>query len=179
MGLFEGFPSFIEGRYSLETLIRWGGFQERMVVQGEIWRIPISIFIHSSWQHIGSNLLGLLFLTRRAEKLFGYRRTSIVILISEGIFFALVCLIREADIVHVGISVTIMALLGLMSSYPYYFYNVIKQPRISYHWVFLVFVIYIGLFGGGDRFGHSLGLTTGFIIGYCMLHNSQQQYLKR
>lgn len=172
MVAMEGFQYAFAEPFSKDIIIRWGGFYEPLVQDGQLWRFFSSIFVHVSIWHILMNLVGTLYLMPIAEKLFGWGRTLGCFLLAELIAVA-ATIIRFDDVVSAGISVWLTAAVGLMTAYQIYFYPVIRQQRIPY-WIVAMVLIVSMLFSGGDSLGHILGFGAGFGIGWLNLRYDRQ-----
>lgn len=97
----------------LGVLLRAGANVRGFIDHGEWWRLISCIFIHVGWIHLLVNAIGLWFLGRLCEDLFGPSRTLALFAIS-GIAGAVASYLASTGGVSAGASGAIFGLLGAM-----------------------------------------------------------------
>lgn len=142
-----------------------------MTLNGEIWRIFTSMFIHFSLLHLLVNMQSLFYLGSFVEKLYGSKHFIMLYLIS-GLFGSIFSLLINPTIVSAGAS---GAVFGVCGAFIVFLYkpdlkipkNVILKfaPSLA---LFVIFNIGYGLINSNsiDNGAHIGGLIGGMIIGY-------------
>jgi membrane associated rhomboid family serine protease len=95
----------------LGVLLRAGAMVRGRVDDGEWWRLVTCIFIHVGSVHLAVNAIGLFFLGRIVEEVFGTART-IVIFIGSGLAGAVASYLSAPVGVSAGASGAIFGILG-------------------------------------------------------------------
>ncbi|HVJ48622.1 rhomboid family intramembrane serine protease [Desulfitobacterium sp.] len=146
-------------------LVLFGAKVNDLILQGQLWRLFTSMFIHIGFFHLAFNLYALWVLGTFCEERFGHRRFLLLYLISGlgGSLFSFLF----TDALSAGASGAIFGLLGALIPYAW------KQPRL---WksglgknLIVIIVINLGL---GilqpqiDIYAHLGGLLFGLIIGF-------------
>ena len=115
-----GAVALVAGVYVLQTM--WGGgtFLPSMVrmgangelaLQGEPWRLLSSMLLHGGFAHLATNAFVLYMLGSLFERILGWRR-YLVLLVVSGLFGSLASVLRPDAMVSVGASGAIWGLLG-------------------------------------------------------------------
>jgi len=92
------------------ALLRCGGKSNELIAEGEVWRLLSSVFLHGSLLHLVVNCLGIYYLGKFAENLFGMRRVLLLYVLSGIGATAASVLFSEA--LSVGASGAVFGLLG-------------------------------------------------------------------
>lgn len=104
---------FLGASSDLGVLLRAGANVRGFIDHGEWWRLVSCIFIHVGWVHLLVNAIGLWFLGRLCEDLFGSARTLALFAIS-GVAGAVASYLASTGGVSAGASGAIFGLLGAM-----------------------------------------------------------------
>lgn len=174
------------GGISPQVLWRLGARQPFSILQGQLWRLVMPIFLHGSLLHIAMNSWVLMDVGPQVEEVYGSAR-YLFLYVTTGIASFVVstawALFRYADLighlgergaqsgffVGIGASGALMGLIGLMLA--------ITTRRGGAHMrmvrsQLLRWVAYILVFGfivpGIDNSAHLGGLAAGFLLGRLM-----------
>ncbi len=102
------------------TLVKLGAVSVPLVVQGEIWRLLASTFLHYGFLHLALNMVGLYLFGPFVERfLGGWRYLTVYLLAGSGAAGAVVLreMLRGSGALLVGASGGIMGLVGA-TAYP-------------------------------------------------------------
>lgn len=133
------------------------------VLQGELWRLVMSNFLHWSLWHIGMNMLALWQIGPMVEENFGSRRYLFLYLVT-GISGFIASTLWNPTGLSAGASASLFGLIGVLISY--------LGPRPGFarayrsqliRWA--VIILIMGLFLPFDNAGHIGGLVAGLILG--------------
>lgn len=70
--LYYGGPTYTP------VIVRMGALMRDRVLEGEVWRVVTSVFLHASWAHLGFNMLVLWGLGKSLEQILGTSRFVLV-----------------------------------------------------------------------------------------------------
>lgn len=149
-------------------LLRFGANFKPLVLQGEIWRLLSSIFLHGGFLHLLMNMMALFFAGLFLESLLGKWRLLLLYIVT-GIAASLASFIWYDATVSVGASGAIFGLYGyfiaaiIYQSFPYKMHSGFLYSLLAYVGINLV----MGLIGSGgiDNAAHIGGLVSGFCYG--------------
>ena len=149
-------------------LLQFGANFKPLVLQGEIWRLLSSIFLHGGFIHIVMNMMALFFAGLFLEPLLGKWRLLLLYIVT-GIAASLASFMWYDATVSVGASGAIFGLYGyfiaaiIYKSFPYKIHNGFLFSLLAYIGINLV----MGLIGSGgiDNAAHIGGLVSGFCYG--------------
>lgn len=156
--------SYIGGSF-LETdfysVIRVYGLYTSAVLNGEVWRLFTSLFVHANIAHIAGNMLFLFIYGLRAEEMFDLKEYMAIYFLSG---LAGNALSLFTDFFSVGASGAIFGVLGAVMIYQR---RSIGQSIISaLMYAFFLFVINIG--PNVNFLAHLGGLVAGLALGYVL-----------
>ena len=162
---------------SSEVAIIIGGYYKIFVVAGQWWRIFTAGFVHVDVFHLLVNMLSLISLGRLLENYYGHIKFLIVLLV--GIVFGNLFLFALNDnIVAVGISGGLYALLACLAMY---IYNT-KMYKITavMHNVIYIFLVnlMINLLPSIGYYAHLGGFIAGILLAFIFTKNSNWVSLK-
>jgi rhomboid protease GluP len=153
------------------VLMRMGARQSFLILNGEVWRLVVPIFLHGGIFHIFMNSMVLMDLGPQLEELYGAAR-YFFLYIACGIFSFVVSTVWNIYTaggygLAIGASGALTGLIGLMLA--------ITTRRGSnimmqmYRKQLIKWIVYIGIFGlllpGIDNAAHLGGLIAGFLLG--------------
>jgi membrane associated rhomboid family serine protease len=150
-----------------------GGLNKQSSVQGELYRIASSFFLHFSPFHLGLNILSLAIVGQRIEALMG-RVRLINILFASAVTGSLLSFSFSSYETVIGASGGILGLFGA-----YFFICITSQQRlpasvsVSVKTISLVLILQILsdlMSEGVDIFSHIGGFVFGFIYARLTLH---------
>lgn len=153
------------GSTNTKTLILFGAKVNALILQGQVWRLFTSMFIHIGFLHLAFNLYALWILGSFCEERFGRRRFLFTYLLS-GLGGSLASFLFT-DALSAGASGAIFGILGALVPYAW------KQPLLwkSGFGKNLIVIIVLNL-GLGivqpqiDIYAHLGGLFMGLLIGF-------------
>lgn len=155
---------------SVESLLNWGGNLAAITLNGELWRLLTSTFVHVGIFHLLLNMYALIQVGHILEIHFGKHRYALVYLVT-GIFASLSSAAFNENVVSVGASGAIFGLYGLLVSLLITkSLKITPEERQALLTGTLTFVGYNVMFGfaksGIDNAAHIGGLLSGFVIGF-------------
>lgn len=153
-----------------EGLLNWGANFKPYTLDGQLWRILTSCFVHIGIFHLLMNMYALVYIGLLLEPLLGWKRYAVAYLLM-GIVASTTSLFWHDISISAGASGAIFGLYGIFLAL--LTTNIIeKTARKSLMTSMLVFVGYNLLNGmkeGIDNAAHIGGLVSGVIIGYAMV----------
>jgi rhomboid protease GluP len=155
---------------SVESLIAWGGNLRGLTLNGELWRLFTSTFLHGGLIHLLFNMFALLQVGSILEPNIGKTR-FIVSYIATGIIASISSIVFNDDIVSVGASGAIFGIDGLLLTLLITKrLNIPEEARKSFLTSTVVFIGYNLMLGfsksGIDNAAHIGGLLSGLLIGF-------------
>lgn len=155
--------TFAGGSTDQRVLIAFGAKVNSLILEGEVWRLITSTFLHIGIMHLFFNLYALNALGSLAEEIFGHRKFFLIYLLA-GLGGSIASLIFSSAL-SAGASGAIFGLLGALVYLSY------KRPKLwkSGLGMNLIVVILVNIaFGlmvpGIDNFAHLGGLLMGTLI---------------
>jgi len=148
---------------SRQAILAAGALQRDLVLQGQVWRLASSMFLHGSLGHLFGNCVALYILGVACEHAYGRRRV-VLLYFAAGVFGGLLS-IQLGVKPSVGASGAIFGLqaAAVVFFYKYHRYFYLRDKRIGL--VLLVWGLYT--IGTGfltpfvDNFAHLGGAATG------------------
>jgi rhomboid protease GluP len=151
----------------LESLVRAGALDSRLVAAGEWWRLLTCVFVHIGLIHILFNLYALLSVSSFLEAEIGPARYLSLFLLS-GLGGSVASFLLHTRVVSAGASGAIFGLIGF--AIPYFRRQGSSRARdirtFMLRWAVYAFIF--GLFVGADNFAHAGGFAAGFLLGSVM-----------
>lgn len=151
-----------------DVLIRFGAKVNELILQGEVWRLVTSMFLHIGFLHLTFNLYALWALGPITEEFFG-RLRYLVIYILSGITGTLASFFF-ADALSAGASGAIFGILGALVPYTRKNPTLWKSGFGKNLLIVILINLSLGLFQPGiDIDAHIGGLICGLILGRLFL----------
>lgn len=151
------------GSENILTLLLFGANSRALVLNGQIWRLATSIFLHIGIAHLIVNMYSLFIIGRQLEGLLGKAKYLIVFL-GSGILGSLLSIVIN-DGVSAGASGAIFGLLGSLLYFGYnyrlYLGTVLKTQIIP---IIIINLFISFMFPGIDAYAHIGGLIGGYLI---------------
>ncbi len=148
----------------ISVSILFGAYYKTFILANyEIWRFFTSGFIHIDIFHLMMNGIALMNLGTFIEKLYGPKRLLLILI--NGIFFgSFFVFVGQGNVLLVGISGGLYALLGVMLVYLYET-GLIRQPMIQTQVLRMVFInVLINFLPNISILGHLGGFVSGVMI---------------
>lgn len=141
-----------------------------MVLQGHVWQLFTSIFIHTNLIHLFGNMVFLLIFGLGAEVIYG-RKNYYIIYFTSGLFGSILSLFMGINSISVGASGAIFGIFGAVTIY---------SGKLNLHSVLvaLIYSTYFLMINIGENvniLAHLGGLLTGLILGYKFTHKLNEQ----
>lgn len=162
-----------------QELLEIGGNRRLEVLDGEYWRLFVSIFIHGGLMHLLMNLFGLAIGASLLEGILS--RTQLIIsFIVCGIISSFASVFWHENSVSVGASGAIFGLYGLILAftlfkiYPNYMRGTTWMLLGVYAGVSMLF----GFLGGIDNAAHFGGLVSGFVFGGILILTDKEKLIR-
>ena len=153
----------------LGVLVRGGAMVRSLVDGGEWWRLVSCVFVHVGAVHLFVNVIGMFFLGRVSEELFGGART-VVLFGASGVAGSCASYLAGPAGVSSGASGAIFGLLGAM-----FVELTLHRDHYRAAWkrglwggVVVVTLAQVGigfLYPVIDQWAHGAGLTAGVLLG--------------
>lgn len=163
----------LSGVFGQSTLEIMGGSVPVMIMQGELHRIFVANLLHLNSGHLMTNLLVLIILGVKVEKLMG-ATTTLMIFLASGVVATLGSSLLATHDLSVGSSHGILGMLGafLMLNLQYY-PRLAWRYRVSPLWwttIICIMLLFTFFFEGVNYIGHVLGFCTGILLtGFLLL----------
>lgn len=162
-----------------QELLDLGGNRRFEVLNGEPWRLFISMFLHDGLIHLMMNLVGIGITCFWIEIYFGRFKTLLIYLVS-GIVASISSIFWYENTISVGASGAIFGMMGVMLL-------LLLTPIAK--GVKIIFLTILGMMGGVsllfgffdnvDNAAHIGGLVTGFLLGLLFIITKRQQLKNR
>ena len=149
----------------ISVSILFGAYYKTFVLaNNEVWRLFTAGFIHIDIFHLMMNGIALMNLGAFIERLYGPKRLLLILI--NGIFFgSFFVFVGQGNVLLVGISGGLYALLGGMLVYLYET-GLIRQPMIQSQVLRMVFMnILINFLPNISVLGHLGGFISGVMLG--------------
>jgi len=147
------------------------GLYTPYVLNGEVWRLLTSLFIHANVAHIAGNMLFLFIYGLRAEEMFDVKEYMAIYFLSG---LAGNVLTMVADLLTVG-SLGVFAfsvgasgaIFGVLGAVMIYMRRSIGQSIMS-ALIYVFFLFTLNIAPGVNILAHLGGLVTGLVLGYIL-----------
>jgi membrane associated rhomboid family serine protease len=159
------------------VLLRAGAMVRGRIEDGEWWRLVSCLFVHVGSVHLLVNAIGIYFLGKVCEELFGTTRT-IVIFGVAGIAGAVASCLASAAGVSAGASGAIFGIIGAL-----FIELTLHRSRYRHGWTRGMWgrlaVVIVGQAAIGfvypviDQWAHGIGLATGVLVGVALSPNAR------
>ncbi|XP_071716330.1 RHOMBOID-like protein 1 [Rutidosis leptorrhynchoides] len=164
---------------SASTLLKMGALDSNKVIQeGQHWRIFTCMWLHAGVFHIFANMLSLLGVGIRLEQEFGFVRIGLLYVIS-GIGGSLLSSLFIRKTISVGASGALFGLLGAMLSELLTNWTIYTNKLAAITTLILMIIInlMVGILPHVDNFAHIGGFVTGFFLGFILLARRQFDWI--
>ncbi|PGS47955.1 rhomboid family intramembrane serine protease [Bacillus sp. AFS041924] len=153
------------GGYTIENMIKLGGYEHELVEQGEIWRLFTYAFMHGSYAHFFMNMTFMIILGRPLERALGSVKFLIFYLASVILTGFIINFYHSPNTVETGASGVGYAFLGM-----YLFITLFRKNMLfTDDRKFVITFLGIGLLSSliipsTSLTGHLAGLIIGFVM---------------
>ena len=151
----------------LESLVRAGAMDSRLVAAGDWWRLLTCVFVHIGVIHFIFNMYALLSVSSFLEEEIGPARYLSLFLLS-GLGGSAASYLLHARVVSAGASGAIFGLIGF--AIPYFRRQRSARGRdiqsFMVRWALYAFLF--GLLVRADNYAHAGGFAAGFLLGSVM-----------
>jgi len=163
----SGIPLFPVPGHNYDIYI-WGIQDNQSILQGQVWRLVTSMFLHVNYLHVGLNMLSLYFIGRPVEQVYG-RWRFLLIYFGTGIFGGIMVLLLS-NAPALGASGAIFGVFGALGIFLWYNRRAFGSAMLS-QWIFWLVLNLAFTFGFGDISvsGHIGGLSMGLILGLLLM----------
>jgi rhomboid protease GluP len=155
-----------------EVLINFGANYGPLILQGEIWRLFTSMFLHIGLQHLVFNLVGLLAFGFEMERLYGRYRYLTIYLLSGLLGNLLSFTLQGPNHYSAGASGAIYGIVGTnLAFFWLYRHKLGEYGRQRRN--FVLILVGVGLVLGltampADNLAHIGGFLAGTLLGYAL-----------
>lgn len=155
---------FTDGPSYIHVLLAYGGNNLDLVLNGELYRVVTSIFLHAGLIHLILNMYSLYLIGSQVETVLGKYKFLGIYLVS-GISGSLMSLVlNEANVVSVGASGAIFGLMGALLYFGYYYRLYLNRALFAEILPIVLLNLVIGFsFSGIDNYAHIGGLIGGYL----------------
>lgn len=156
-----------------DKLIGWGGNAASEVQKGEWWRLLTAMFLHSGFNHLLMNMIGLISIGITVERIYGHRLFTLIYFGSGLIGSALSLNYGAQHVVSVGASGAVFGIAGAMMvgmhQHKDKLPKTIGRQSIGGIAIFIVFNLLNGFADRGiDNAAHVGGLIGGCLLAYLL-----------
>lgn len=156
------------GSEQLDVLITFGAKFNPLIVEGQVWRLLTSIFLHIGLMHLLFNSYALFRLGTDVERAFGSDRFLVLYLLS-GASGSLLSFAFNPHL-SAGASGAIFGLIGAMGAHLFRHREAFGRLGQQRLWDVIGVALYNLVFGfitpGIDNLGHLGGLVSGVVLGW-------------
>ena len=165
-----GITELAGGSTSSNVLITFGANQGQRIIEGEIWRLFTSMFLHVGFAHLAFNAYALFIFGFEMERLYGPDR-YVIIYILAGLFGSLFSFAsRGPAVLSAGASGAIFGIIGMNLAYFLTHRQTFGEFGRSRVMSTLIIIGINLVFGFTvpriDNMAHLGGLIAGFALGY-------------
>ncbi len=151
----------------LDTLVRAGVLDSRLVATGEWWRLLTCIFVHIGVIHLLFNVYAFLSVSSFLEAEIGSSRYLTLFLFS-GVCGSAVSYLLHARVVSAGASGAIFGLIGFAIPYFRRLGSDRGRDVRSFMIRWALYAFFFGLLVRADNYAHAGGFAAGFVLGSLM-----------
>lgn len=152
---------------SLESLIRAGALDSRLVAAGEWWRLLTCVFVHIGAIHFLFNMYALFSVSSFLEAEIGPARYLSLFLLS-GLGGSAASYLLHVRVVSAGASGAIFGLIGFAVAYFRRQGSARARDIRSFMVRWALYAFFFGLLVRADNFAHAGGFIAGFLLGSIM-----------
>ena len=161
----------LSASYGYKPLEAFGIQNTTLIIEGDVWRLFTSMFLHADITHLAGNMIALWYLGKVVRRYYTDIEFMIIYLAS-GLFGSFLSFLFLRQSFSLGASGAIMGLGGVLI-YRMFFGAHSKSFRQAGNYLMLAFmVVYNLLYGliqtGIDNYGHFGGFGAGFFIAFIM-----------
>jgi rhomboid protease GluP len=153
-----------------QAIIRAGALERNRVLQGELWRIPASIHLHGSADHLLGNCLGLFLMGLAVEHAFGLMGAGLLYAVA-GVAGAVLCMAFEGG-PTVGASGAIFGWWGAAIAFYFRYRRRLLTRDVRVGFVLFLWAGWTILTGflspHVSNFSHLGGLAAGMAVAYLL-----------
>lgn len=167
-----------------DKLLVWGGNAASEVQKGEWWRLLMAMFLHSGFNHLFMNMIGLLSIGITVERIYGHRLFTLIYFGSGLIGSALSLNYGAQHVVSVGASGAIFGIAGAMMvgmhQHKDKLPKTIGKQSIGGIAIFIIFNLLNGFAKQGiDNAAHVGGLIGGCLLAYLLPERFDMEHFAR
>lgn len=174
---FITIAQFFFGRFSSESLRRFGALQADLVWDGDYYRLFTVMFLHGGLEHFFSNaVIGLFVLGGALERIIKTWRYLVIYFV--GGIGASITIILTTDNLTVGASGAIFAALGSLLYLTFFRKDIISKPERTSIWALIVIeMIFTFSTANISIPAHVGGLVSGFLLSFIIIKKSKTLYV--
>ncbi|HMR68386.1 MAG TPA: rhomboid family intramembrane serine protease [Anaerolineae bacterium] len=170
IGLMFGLETVLGGSNNPQVLVLLGANYGPGIMEGEVWRLFASMFLHIGIAHLAFNAYALFIFGLEMERLYDPGRFLVVYILS-GLFGSLASFATKGPLVlSAGASGAIFGVIGMNLAYFLLHRDALGRFGKARVQSTLVIIAINLLFGftvpGIDNMAHIGGLVSGFVLGY-------------
>lgn len=175
IAIMWGLTEWAGGSTNSEVLIRYGANQGQLILNGQIWRLFTSMFLHVGLTHLAFNAYALFIFGFEMERIYGPPR-YLVIYILAGLFGSLASFAwRGPFVLSAGASGAIFGIIGMNLAFfliHRHTFGEFGRSRVMSTLIIIGINIFFGLTVARiDNMAHMGGLAAGFALGYGLAPN--------
>jgi rhomboid protease GluP len=151
----------------LESLVRAGALDSRLVAAGEWWRLATCVFVHIGAIHFLFNMYALLSVSSFLEEEIGPAR-YLSLFILAGLGGSAASYLLHSRVVSAGASGAIFGLIGF--AIPYFRRQGSARARDIQNFMvrWALYAFFFGILVRADNYAHAGGFAAGFLLGSVM-----------
>ena len=151
----------------LDTLVRAGALDSRLVASGEWWRLLTCVFVHVSVIHFLFNIYAFLSVSSFLEAEIGPAR-YLTLFLFTGVCGSAASYLLHTRVVSAGASGAIFGLIGFAIPYFRRLGSDRGRDIRSFMVRWALYAFFFGLLVRADNYAHAGGFAAGFVLGSLM-----------
>lgn len=153
---------FINDDFTTSLLIL-GANNRGLVLNGDIWRLFTSMFLHGSFIHLIVNMYSLWVVGSKVENYLG-RTNFLIIYLLSGLMGSVFSIVFNSNSISIGASGAIFGLMGSLLYFGYYYRIYLSNTLINQMIPIIILNLILGFsLSGIDNAAHIGGLIGGYL----------------
>lgn len=153
-----------------EDVLRTVGQANYLVLQGAVWQLFTSNFVHVNLTHLFGNMIFLWIFGIGVETLFN-RKQYLIIYLASGLFGSVLSLFTGIDSVSAGASGAIFGLFGAVTIYS----EGLDARSIIMALFYSLYFLALNIGVNVNVYAHAGGLIIGLLLGYCYARSTPKE----
>jgi len=161
--------------YGSDTMISYLAFSGENLVNGRVWTLVTSLFIHSDFLHLLGNMLFLFVFGNTLENELEETKTLVAFFVGGTLSFLLSTLFYDPETYLIGASAaifTLTAIVMLVKPLKFSFLFLMPQGLVAIiYFIYNILATYFGFLGNVAYISHVIGFMIGIPLGIAWSEN--------